>query len=190
MKNLKHIILVLVLLWVCCIGYYTNQSHGWATNTNLRWLCQSGGLEAKTSTYVRNNEFTNASVPIKTTLIRGGLCVFVLQNRCSFAAKHVSVARTSAGPAVQTTLCPPRSSSLVATCAAEIKVKNIRQIVKKRLTITYSSFDNCRTSKLPCRSHVLASIIWSGKPTRLSLSLGNTRDSCSSNTFRGCQIEI
>ena len=103
----------------------TNQSHGWATNTNLRWLCQSGGLDAKTSTYVRNNEFTNASVPIKTTLIRGGLCVFVLQNRCSFATKHVSVARTSAGPAVQTTLCPPRSSSLVATCAAEIKVKNI-----------------------------------------------------------------
>ena len=165
-----------------------------AISTNLRWLCQSGGLEAKTSTYVRNNEFTNASVPIKTTLIRGGLCVFVLQNRCSFATKHVSVARTSAGPAVQTTLCPPRSSSLVATCAAEIKVKNITD--KKQspssslIFVTYSSVDNYRASKLPCRSHVLASIIWSGKPTRLSLSLGNTRDSCSSNTFRGCQIEI
>ena len=125
----------------------TNQSHGWATNTNLRWLCQSGGLEAKTSTYVRNNEFTNASVPIKTTLIRGGLCVFVLQNRCSFATKHVSVARTSAGPAVQTTLCPPRSSSLVATCAAEIKVKNITgrkqsQCSSLEICITYSSFVN------------------------------------------------
>ena len=163
-----------------------------ATNTNLRWLCQSGGLEAKTSTYVRNNEFTNASVPIKTTLIRGGLCVFVLQNRCSFATKQVSVARTSAGPAVQTTLCPPRSSSLVATCAAEIKVKNItgRKQSQSSSLILFSITRNRRTSKLPCRSHVLASIIWSGKPTRLSLSLGNTRDSCSSNTFRGCQIEI
>ena len=55
------------------------------------------------------------SLPINTTLIKGGLCVFVLQKRCNLATRQVRVARTSAGPAVQTTLWPPRSSSLVAT---------------------------------------------------------------------------
>ena len=61
------------------------------------------------------------SLPINTTLIRGGLCVFVLQNLWSFATKQVKVALTSAGPAVHTTLWPPRSSNFVATCAATNK---------------------------------------------------------------------
>ena len=70
---------------------------------NFKYACQSGGFEEKISTYGLRTELTNGSEPTKTTFTEGGVWVWVLQNFCILATRQVSVALTSAGPAVQMT---------------------------------------------------------------------------------------
>ena len=156
---------------------------------NLRYPCQSGGLEENTSTYGRSTELTNVSEPIRATRTEGGDCVCVWQNFWILATRHVSAARTSAGPAVQIT--PPPPPPPPPSAAAPV-VEEEEEAWGAPATEAAAATSDCNLAArcAPCRSHVLARMSLSGsEPIPSPLSGGRTRLSCSSKAFRGCKTQ-
>ena len=160
---------------------------------NLRYPCQSGGLEENTSTYGRSTELTNVSEPMRATRTEGGDCVCVWQNFWILATRQARAARTSAGPAVQITPPPPPPPP-PPTLSAPAPVEEVEdeEAWGAPATEAAAATSDCNLAArcAPCRSHVLARMSLSGsEPIPSPLSGGRTRLSCSSKTFRGYKIE-
>ena len=153
---------------------------------NLRYPCQSGGLEENTSTYGRNTELMNVSEPISATRTDGGDCVCVWQNFWIFPTRHVRAARTSAGPAVQMT--PLLLPLPPAAPEGRLDEEEEEEADGPPAAAAAAAASDCSLAArcAPCRSHVLARISLSGSdPIPSPPSAGSTRLSCSRRTFRG-----
>lgn len=100
------------------------------------------------------------SEPINTTFTEGGDSVLVLQNFWILATKQVSVALTSAGPAVHMTLLP-HSASLVAKWAP------CRSQVLARKIWSGNALASLGRTRLSCSKSTLRG--WNGKGVYINI---------------------